>query len=84
MVQRYLVHDTPVEPAIYVIMTDNWIEITLRYLVEARQRRAVKAQMHQELLQHFESEPEITVASATVEIVGFPPLRGDAGRPRQA
>ena len=75
MVHRYLVHDTPVESALYIVMTDNWIELTLRYVVEARERRQVKGQLHQELLQHFESEPEITVASATFEIVGFPPIR---------
>jgi small-conductance mechanosensitive channel len=72
MVQRYLVHDTPVEPTLYVVMTDNWIELTLRYVVEARERRTVKGQLHQELLQHFEQEPGITVASATLEVVGIP------------
>ena len=78
MMQRYLVlHDTPVEPMLYIIMTDNWIEMTLRYVVEAWQRREVKGQLHRELLQHFEAEPDITVASATFEIVGFPPLKGD-------
>jgi hypothetical protein len=76
MVKRYLVHDTPIEPALYVVMTDNWIEMTLRYVVEARERRTIKGQLHQELLQHFESEPEITVASATFEVVGLPPLKG--------
>jgi hypothetical protein len=55
-------------------MTDNWIELTLRYIVEARERRTVKANLHQELLQHFESETKITVASATFEIVGMPRL----------
>jgi small-conductance mechanosensitive channel len=84
MVERYLVHDTPVEPTLYVVMTDNWIEMTLRYVVEARERRAVKGRLHQELLQEFESEPNITVASATFEIVGMPPLRGMAERSQGA
>jgi len=75
MVDRYLVHDTPVEPALYIVMTDNWIEMTLRYIVEARERRQVKGELHQELLGHFGAEPEITVASATFEIVGLPPLK---------
>lgn len=77
MVRIYLVHETPVEPMLYIVMTDNWIEMTLRYVVEAWKRREVKGQLHHELLQHFESEPDITVASATIEIVGFPPLKGD-------
>jgi small-conductance mechanosensitive channel len=63
-----------VAPTLYTIMTDNWIELTLRYVVDARQRRAVKGDLHRELLSHFEEEPAITVASMTVEIVGFPPL----------
>jgi hypothetical protein len=58
-------------------MTDNWIEMTLRYVLEARGRRKVRSQLHQELLQQFESEPGITVASATMEVVGFPPLRNE-------
>jgi small-conductance mechanosensitive channel len=80
MVRRYMVHDTPVEAALYVVMTDNWIEMTLRYVVEARERRTVKGQLHRELLQHFESESEITVASATFEIVGLPPIQVNTNR----
>jgi hypothetical protein len=75
MMERYPVHATSVEPSLYLVMTDNWIELTLRYVVDARERRSVKAQLHYELLTHFEQEPSITVASATVEIVGFPPLK---------
>jgi small-conductance mechanosensitive channel len=75
LAQVYPVQKVSVEPTLYVIMTDNWIEITLRYIVEARERRQAKGQLHRELLQRFESEPGITVASATFEIVGFPPLR---------
>jgi hypothetical protein len=77
MMQRYPLHDTSVEPMLYIVMTDNWIEMTMRYVVDARERRTVKGQLHHELLQHFESEPTITVASATFEIVGFPPLGSD-------
>ncbi|MGC9467648.1 MAG: mechanosensitive ion channel family protein [Anaerolineae bacterium] len=75
LVKRYPIEEMTVEPTLYVVMTDNWIEMTLRYVVAAKQRRTVAADLHQELLQHFEAEPEITVASATFEIVGFPPLR---------
>jgi small-conductance mechanosensitive channel len=76
LAQVYPVQKASVGPTLYVVMTDNWIELTLRYIVEARERRQVKGQLHRELLQRFESEPGITVASATFEIVGFPPLKG--------
>lgn len=77
LMKIYPVQETTVEPTLYIVMTDNWIEITLRYVVYARERRQVKGQLHHELLRHFESEPDITVASATFEIVGFPPLKND-------
>ena len=80
MIDRYPLQRTSVEPAIYLTMTDNWIEMTLRYIVDAMERRKIKGQLHHELLQHFQSEQNITVASMTVEIVGLPPLRGDIGR----
>ena len=79
LVNTYPVHDATVEPTLYIVMTDNWIEMTLRYVVDAQARRQVKTRLHHELLQHFESEPNVTVASMTVEIVGLPPLKGDLG-----
>ena len=78
MMRKYpVLHETGLEPSLYVVMTDNWVEMTLRYVVAARERRAVKGELHRELLEHFQEEAAITVASATVEIVGFPPLRGE-------
>ena len=74
MSERYPLHQAQVEPALYVTMTDNWVELTLRYVVDARQRRTVKAALHRELLRCFESEPNIRVASTTVEVVGLSPL----------
>jgi small-conductance mechanosensitive channel len=76
MLDRYPLQRTSVEPTIYMAMTDNWIEVTLRYIVEASERRKIKAELNQELLRHFQAEPNITVASMTIEIVGLPPLRG--------
>jgi small-conductance mechanosensitive channel len=76
MVKKYpALHEVPVEPSIYIAMTDNWIELTVRYIVEVRNRRVVKGQIHGQLLECFDKEPDIRVASMTVDIVGFPPLR---------
>lgn len=79
MKEHYPLGETGVEPTLYIVMTDNWIEMTLRYVVETRKRREVKAGLHRELLQSFQAQDRITVASATFEIVGFPPLRGQPG-----
>lgn len=76
MARKYpSLHSVPVEPSVYIAMTDNWIELTLRYIAEARERRSIKGQIHGELLKSFGEEPEITVASVTVDIVRIPPLK---------
>jgi small-conductance mechanosensitive channel len=75
LVDRFPLKQTTVEPSIYFVMTDNWIEITLRFVVDAQERRKVKAQLNRELLQQFEEEENINVASATFDIVGFPALQ---------
>ncbi len=78
MAKKYpSLQESAVEPVVYLIMTDNWIELTLRYVVEVRTRRTLKAQIHEELLKLFQEEPGIKVASVTVDIVGFPPLKSD-------
>jgi small-conductance mechanosensitive channel len=77
MRERFPLQYTQVEPAVYLRMTDNWVEITMRYIVDARERRKVNAQLQRELLQHFQREKKITIASTTIEIVGMPPLRGE-------
>jgi len=77
MIDRYPLKDTKVEPTLYLAMTDNWIEMTLRFVVDAQERRKVKGKMHQDLLRHFQEEENISVASTTIEIVGFPTLQVD-------
>jgi hypothetical protein len=72
MMERYPLQETSVEPSLYLMMTDNWVELSLRYVVRAHERRVVKAQLYHELLQRFESEPRIQVASVTLEVVGMP------------
>ena len=72
LIDRYPLKDTNVEPTLYLAMTDNWIELILRFLVDAQERRPVKARLHRELLQYFQADENITVASTTIEIVGFP------------
>jgi len=77
LIDRYPLKDTKVEPTLYLAMTDNWIEMTLRFVVDAQERRRVKDEMHRDLLQHIQTEENITVASTTIEIVGFPRLEVD-------
>jgi len=80
LIDRFPLKQTKVEPTIYFVITDNWIEITLRFVMDAQEGRKVKAQLNRELLQQFEEEKNITIASATFDIVGFPARQGTPGQ----
>ena len=55
-------------PGIYVRFTENWIEISARYLVPSRERRAVASTLNQAILQRILAEPSIIIASETLNI----------------
>lgn len=70
----YDLHPPDVEPRVYYRMTDNWVELALRFLVPDRGIREIKDAMYREILRRFAAE-NIAVASATYDIVGLPPVR---------
>ena len=60
-----------VEPRVFVRATDNWIELSARFVVPVRQARAVKDQVTRQVLQRL-AEAGIEVASATQEVTVRP------------
>ncbi|MBA3415347.1 MAG: mechanosensitive ion channel [Chloroflexia bacterium] len=74
MQQRYMVQSASVEPTVYYRLTDNWLELSLRFVTEVRGGRDVKDTMSREILRDLDAAG-IGLASATFEIVGLPPLR---------
>ncbi|MCI2240469.1 mechanosensitive ion channel family protein [Paenibacillus sp. TRM 82003] len=71
---RYAISDASLEPAVYWRLTDNWLEMSLRFLVPHRGVRAVKDAVTRQVLAGLD-EAGIGIASATHDIVGLPPLR---------
>jgi small-conductance mechanosensitive channel len=55
-------------------MTDNWVELSLRFVVPDRGIREIKDAMYREILSRFKDEG-ISIASGTYDIVGLPPVR---------
>ncbi|MGY1609265.1 mechanosensitive ion channel domain-containing protein [Geodermatophilus sp. SYSU D00700] len=74
MQQRYFVREADLEPRVYWRLTDNWLELTVRFLTGVYGVRDVKDTMAREVLAALE-EAGIGLASATFEVVGVPPLR---------
>lgn len=66
-----------VEPRVYYRMTDNWVELALRFIVPDRGIREIKDAMYRDILRRFK-DAGISVASGTYDIVGFPPIRIDS------
>lgn len=61
-------------PRVFCRLTDNWVELTVRFIVHDHGVRDVKDAIARAVLEKFE-EASIEVASATYEIVGAPTLR---------
>lgn len=70
MVQQYRVEDANVEPMITLQATDNWIQFTVRYVVDYRKRRWMKDHLFTRILEEIDkSDNRIRLASATFEVV---------------
>jgi small-conductance mechanosensitive channel len=62
---------TPLEPRVFVKLTDNWIKLGLIYPVGTESRRAFRSLVSQEILKEFRAAG-IEMASQTMAIVRFP------------
>jgi small-conductance mechanosensitive channel len=62
------------EPKVYLRLTDNWMELTLRFTGPVHGIRAIKDAMARDIIAAFD-EAKLEIASATYEIVGIPPIR---------
>lgn len=71
---RYAIQSQPVEPKVYYRLTDNWLELTVRFIAPVRGVRELKDELSREFLREFDAAG-IELASATFEIVGFPELK---------
>lgn len=63
------------EPHVYYRITDNWLELSLRFLSPDRFTREMKDRISRAILLGFD-EAGLGIASTTIDIVAFPPVRG--------
>ena len=71
--RRYGIRIGDVEPKVYWRLTDNWLELTVRFLSPDHGTREIKDAMSREILARLDSAG-IGIASATYEITGLPVL----------
>jgi len=72
--RRFFLDRVVTEPKVYYRLTDNWLELTVRFVVRDRGIRDVKDAMSRDLLRDLDAAG-ISIASATFEVVGLPSVR---------
>ncbi|MEZ4598616.1 MAG: mechanosensitive ion channel [Syntrophotaleaceae bacterium] len=72
--RRYFLRSADLRPRVYWRLTDNWLEMSMRFIARDSGIRELKDAISREILQGFD-EAGIEISSATMEVVGLPPLR---------
>jgi small-conductance mechanosensitive channel len=74
MRDRYFLHSHDLTPKVYYRITNNWLELTVRFVVRERAIRDLKDAVSRDILKGFD-KAGIGIATTTYNIVGFPPLK---------
>ncbi|MBN1316173.1 MAG: mechanosensitive ion channel family protein [Anaerolineales bacterium] len=73
VVGKFMVEDELVEPIVTLTANDNWIEFTVRYVVDYKRRRVIKDEIFVRILEALDkTEGQIAIASTTFHIVETP------------
>jgi small-conductance mechanosensitive channel len=75
IVKRYYVETAMIEPMVTLVFNDNWIEFTIRYIVDYKVRRLVKHKLYWRILEEIDnSEGKIQIASTTLQLIDTQPI----------
>jgi len=74
MERRYFMHRSEIAPQVFWRLTDNWLEMAVRFVTKEFGTRRIKDRMSREILGAFD-EAGLEIASATYDVVGMPPIR---------
>lgn len=78
MRDRYFLHPADLTPKVYYRITNNWLELTVRFVVKEHGIRDIKDAVSRDILKDFDVAG-IGVATTTYNVVGFPPLHIENG-----
>ncbi len=76
--EEYVIEDAILEPTVFLVANDNWLEYSIRYLVHYKKRRSMKSDLCESIVASIEASAEkVGIASGTYDIVGLPTLMVD-------
>jgi small-conductance mechanosensitive channel len=81
--RRHFLREAELEPHVFCRLTDNWVEMSLRFIARDSGIRALKDKMSRDILDAFD-KVGIEIASGTYEVVGMPPIEVKLAGPRTA
>ena len=68
MRRYFLVPQFELKPQVYLRVTDNWIELNMRYLVDPKRRRAASSFIYSNAFASLQGRDDITIASSTSDV----------------
>lgn len=76
--KNFMIEQVQISPQVTMKITDNWLEFTIRYIVDYKQRRTIKDILNSLIMEQIEKvSDQIAIASTTVAIVEVPHLHVD-------
>jgi small-conductance mechanosensitive channel len=82
VVMKYRIEDAVIDPVVTLRADENWIEYTVRYIVDYRRRRATKDRLYTRILEEVDrSQGRLRIATAGFELLSAPALEVDVGAP---
>jgi hypothetical protein len=74
MERRYFMNREKLKPTVYWRFTGDWLEMTVRFLVEEGNSRTIKDRMSRDILAALD-QAGVKIATATQDITSLPPVR---------
>jgi len=78
--ERFGINLGEIDPRVYWRITDNWLELTVRFLAPDHGIRDIKDRMSRDILAALD-QAKIGIASGTYAVVEMPPIKLEAAAP---
>ncbi|MFZ1700144.1 MAG: mechanosensitive ion channel domain-containing protein [Pyrinomonadaceae bacterium] len=73
--RQFLLEQAVTAPIVTLVANDNWLEFTLRYVVDYKKRRGTKDALFTQIVDEVaKTDGKVEFASATYELVAAPPV----------
>jgi small-conductance mechanosensitive channel len=66
--EKFFLPKKDISPAVYITQTDNWILLSVRFVTYARERREVRSRLNRLIIEAFEEEQNIEIASESMTV----------------